>query len=243
MALPVDPRIEALLAAARGQVAGGNATRQQSALLAALGLTSSGLLERSDATLQGTADAGFAEAPGLMNETYGVKQGPQGSAFRQAATSINNSAAARGVGASTGTSNQNLLAQRDLFARIQSMLQNFSAAQNTSLQQQGQGLGQLGQNIANIRFEQAQEAAAAPPPVPAAPAALSPETSSALSAASTGPAGSGGSGDTGFFSNVSNPPNNRRFITAWGRRFAVPGASKVTGPAVKRIPTAPLVRR
>lgn len=218
MALPVDPRIEALLAAARGQVAGGNASRQQAALLAALGLTTSGLLERSDATLQGTADAGFAEAPGLMNETYGVKQGPQGSAFRQAATSINNSAAARGVGASTGTSNQNLLAQRDLFARIQSMLQNFSAAQNTSLQQQGQGLGQLGQNIANIRFEQAQEAAAAPPPVPAAPS----PGAAAVAAASTGPAGSGGSGDS---------------------VFKLPSTKVASKPPVKKIPLPKLVRR
>lgn len=218
MALPVDPRIEALLAAARGQVAGGNATRQQSALLAALGLTSSGLLERSDATLQGTADAGFAEAPGLMNETYGVKQGPQGSAFRQAAAGINASAAARGVGASTGTSNQNLLAQRDLMARIQNALQNFSMGQNASLQQQGQGLGQLGQSIADIRFQQAQEAAAAPPPVPA-PAS---PVAAAVAAASTPVTGSGGSGDS---------------------VFKLPSTKVSTKPPVKKIPLPKLVRR
>lgn len=156
----VDPRIEALLAAARGQVAVGNAQREQAALLAALGLTRSGLLERASSRVAGQQGAGFAEAPDLMNTTYSLVQGPEGRLFRDARGGLNASAASRGIAGGSGLANQQLLARRELLGQVQDQMRGFDTGQANSLMGQGSGLASLGQGIADIRFEQAREQAA-----------------------------------------------------------------------------------
>lgn len=246
MALPVDPRIEALLTAARGQVAQGNARRNQLAILSALGLTDAGLLERSGAFQAGSQSAGFAEAPDLNNVTYGVTQGPQGRAFRQAYQGIDSSAAARGAGYGSSRQNATFAATTALQNQINAGLRGFDAQQTGTLTDQANGLSTLGQSIGDIRFEQAREAAAAPPPAPAAPAPLSPAVSTALTAARTPAGGSGGSGDNGAFKAPSGSFN----VSAWGRTFTIPNGGMLghTGPVIpkaptKKAPAARLVRR
>jgi hypothetical protein len=160
VALAVDPRIESLLAAARGQVTAGNAQRNQDAIMAALGLTGSGLFERASAVQQGSASAGFAEAPELQNLTYGFKLGPEGRLFRDAHTGLNAAAGARGVTGGSGLQNQQLLARRSLLQQATQQQRAFDAGQSQSLMSQGQGLSSLAQGVADIRFDQAREAAA-----------------------------------------------------------------------------------
>lgn len=172
MALPVDPRIEALLAGGRGLVATGNAQRQQMSLLAALGLTDSGLLERSGSFLQGSAGAGFSEAPELMNESYGVTQGPEGRAFREARYGIDAAAAQRGAAYGSARTNQNAQARSALLQQLAASLRQFDTQQSRSITDQMAPLGELGANIGQIRWEQGREAAAAAaPPAPSTPSA------------------------------------------------------------------------
>lgn len=175
MALPVDPRIEALLAAARGRVTAGNAQRNQLALMTALGLTGAGLLERSGATLARTEGAGFSEAPSLLNEVYGVNVGPEGRAYRQGLGQVASSAASRGAGWGTAVQNQQIGVRRELGAQIQNALRGFDASQANLLQEQAGGLGELGTGIADIRFEQAREMAAQAVPAPAAATPATPQ--------------------------------------------------------------------
>lgn len=168
MALPVDPRIEAILAGGRGIVSSANAGRQQLSILAALGLTDSGLLERASSQVAGQQSAGFAEAPDLMNTTYGIQQGPEGRQFRQAAGSIASAAAQRGASYGSATQNAQLLARRALLQQLAAQIRGFDTSQFNTLQQEGKDLSPLGSSIADIRWQQAQDAAAAPPPAPAA---------------------------------------------------------------------------
>jgi len=170
VALPVDPRIEAYLAGGRGLVSTGNAQRRQMSILAALGLTDSGLLERSGSVLQGTQGAGFAEAPELMNESYAAQQGPEGRAFRQAFQSIDSAAAQRGAAYGSARDNAQSGARSALLQQLAASLRQFDAQQARSITDQMAPLGELGGNIAQIRWEQGREAAAAPP-APAGPSA------------------------------------------------------------------------
>lgn len=179
MALGVDPRIEALLTAARGRVGQSNAQRQQLALLAALGLTDSGLLERSNAQVAGTSAAGFAEAPDLMNTTYGVQIGPQGRAFRQGLGAVDASAAARGAGYGTSRRNARFQLTRELNDQVNRAIRDFDARQSGTLMDQSGSLDSLASGIADIRFQQGREEAErrrqeAATPAPAAPTPRNP---------------------------------------------------------------------
>ncbi len=179
MALPVDPRIEALLSGGRGLVATGNAQRQQASILAALGLTESGLLERSGSVLQGSANAGFAEAPDLLNQTWGVQRGPEGRAFRQTQGQIDASAAQRGAAYSSGRDNAQAAGRTALLQQLAGSIRGYDGAQAQSIMGQMQPLGELGRSIAEIRFEQGREAAATPAvpgPSEAFQAAMTPAT-------------------------------------------------------------------
>lgn len=159
-ALAPDPRIEALLAAARGQVTQQNARRNQLALLAALGLTDSGLLERSNAVARAGVGAGFTEAPDLQNIGYDIQQGPRGRAFRQGFLGIEGAAAQRGAGFSSATRNSKYQLDKDLSNQINMGLRNFDQSQNQTFMDETAQLGELGSKIADIRFELGREDAA-----------------------------------------------------------------------------------
>lgn len=163
-----DPRIESYLAQGRGAVASGNAGRLALGTNTAFGLTDSGLLERSRAEQAGSANAGFADAPDLNNITYRIIQGPEGRLYRQAYASIAASGAARGAGYGSGQTNAQEAARGQLNAQRNATMRGFDASQNQSLFDQSKGLGQIAQNIANVRAEQAATAAAIPVPEPVA---------------------------------------------------------------------------
>lgn len=171
LTLPVDPRIEAYLMQGRGTVTAANAGRQVLGTNTALGLTDSGLLERSGTAVAGQANAGFPDAPDLNNITYRIIVGPEGRLYRQAYATINGSAAQRGAGYGSGTTNARRQATTDLNNQVNQRLRGFSGQQDASLQQEAGALGSLGASIAGVRSEQAATLAAtpAPPTVAAAP--------------------------------------------------------------------------
>lgn len=179
-----DPRIESYLMQGRGAVAGGNAGRLALGTNTAFGLTDSGLLERSRAEQAGSANAGFADAPDLNNITYRIIQGPEGRLYRQAYASIAASGAARGAGYGSGQTNAQEQARGQLNAQRNATMRGFDASQNQSLFDQSKGLGQIAQNIADVRAEQAATAAAVPVPEPVAvPTPASPTAPAAPGAA------------------------------------------------------------
>lgn len=181
--LPVDPRIENYLMQGRGAVDAANAGRLALGTNTAFGLTDSGLLERSGTQVAGTASAGFADAPDLNNITYRVIVGPEGRLYRQAFASIDASAAQRGAAYSSARDNQQAASQQALDNQLNAALRAFNDRQNSSLATEASGLGQIGQNIAQVRAEQAATLAGTP-----APAATTPTPTGAVPGA-TKPAG------------------------------------------------------
>ncbi len=165
-ALPVDPRIEALLMQGRGAVTAGNAGRMALGTNTAFGLTDSGLLERSGAEVRDTQNAGFSEAPDLNNVTYRVIVGPEGRLYRQAYAAIDASAASRGAAYSSARDNAQTDQRRSLDQSLNATLRGFDASQNKSLIDQGKGLDDIAGGIADVRFEQASTQAELPVPEP-----------------------------------------------------------------------------